>query len=227
MFMRKIAIIPIKQISKRIPGKNFKLFCGVPLYKYIISSAVNSESFEEIYIDTDSEIIKEYAKKLNLSIIHRPENLTLDSVNGNDLIVNAYNQINSKADFIFQLFATAPLLSSLTIKQCVEEFISNSDKYDSCLTVTEENGWFWFKSQPVNYRPNILPRSQDAPNLVKESTGLYGITERSLLKYKCRIGDSPLMYEISQVESLDIDTDIEFDFAEYTAKNQKAQNTII
>jgi len=225
--MRIIAIIPIKQISKRIPGKNFKLFCGIPLYKYIISNTVNSESFDEIYIDTDSEIIKEYAKKLNLSIIHRPENLTLDSVNGNDLIVNAYDQINLKADFIFQLFATAPLLSSLTIKQCVDEFISNSDKYDSCFTVTEENGWFWFNSQPVNYRPNILPRSQDAPNLIKESTGLYGITEKSLLKYKSRIGGTPLMYKISEVESLDIDTDFEFDFAEHTAKSKNVKNNII
>lgn len=225
--MKKIAIIPIKQISKRVPGKNFRLFCEHPLYKYIISNTVNSKSFDEIYIDTDSEIIKEYAKKLNLRIIHRPENLTLDSVNGNDLIVKGYEQINSNADFIFQLFATAPLLSSLTIKQCVDKFISNSEKYDSCFTVTDENGWFWFNSQPVNYRPNILPRSQDAPNLVKESTGLYGITEKSLLKYKSRIGANPLMYEISEIESLDIDTDFEFKFAEHTAKSLKNKTIIL
>ena len=47
-------------------------------------------------------------------------------------------------DFIFQLFATAPLLSSLTIKQCVDKFISNSQKYDSCFTVTDDWGE-WLK----------------------------------------------------------------------------------
>ena len=225
--MKIIAIIPIKQISRRVPGKNFKLFCGIPLYKYIISNTINSKSFDEIYIDTDSEEIKDYALSLNLKIIHRPKELTSDSVNGNDLIVKGYEKINLQADIIFQLFATAPLLSHKTIKSCVNEFTSKADEYDSCFTVTEENGWFWFNSQPINYLPNILPRSQDAPNLTKESTGLYAITEKALLKYKSRIGARPLMYKIPEIESLDIDTDFEFEFAEFTAKNLKEKTKIL
>ena len=225
--MIKIAIIPIKQVSKRVPGKNFRLFCGHPLYKYIISNTVNSSSFDEIYIDTDSEEIKSYAKKLNLKIIDRPEELTLDNINGNDLIVNAYSKIDRKADLVFQLFATAPLLSKDSIKKCVNEFSLKIDKFDSCFTVTEENGWFWFNTLPVNYQPNILPRSQDAPNLIKETTGLYAITSKALLKYKSRIGAKPLMIKIPEIEALDIDTDYEFSFAEYTANNLKTKTNIL
>ena len=35
----------------------------------------------------------------------------------------------------------------------------------------------WFK-KPINYRPKILPRSQDARPVIIETTGLYGITKR-------------------------------------------------
>ena len=225
--MKKIAIIPIKQVSKRVPGKNFRLFCGHPLYKYIISNTINSSCFDEIYIDTDSDEIKSYAFNLNLKIIDRPEELTRDNVNGNDLIFNAYSKIDSKADIIFQLFATAPLLSKDSIKNCVEKFSSKIEHYDSCFTITEENGWFWFNSLPVNYQPNILPRSQDAPNLIKETTGLYAITSKALLKYKSRIGAKPLMIKIPEVEALDIDTDYEFSFAEHASNFLKSKTNIL
>lgn len=225
--MKKIAIIPIKQVSKRVPGKNFRLFCGHPLYKYIISNTINSSCFDEIYIDTDSDEIKSYAFNLNLKIIDRPEELTRDNVNGNDLIFNAYSKIDSKADIIFQLFATAPLLSKDSIKNCVEKFSSKIDYYDSCFTITEENGWFWFNSLPVNYQPNILPRSQDAPNLIKETTGLYAITSKALLKYKSRIGAKPLMIKIPEIEALDIDTDYEFSFAEHASNFLKSKTNIL
>lgn len=207
-----VAFIPIKSVSKRIPGKNFKLFCGYPLYKYIITAAVNSKAFDNIYVDTDSGEIKEFAVRKGAQIIDRPEYMTADNVNGNDLLVYEYETVKN-GDFLFQLFATAPLLKAETIKKCVD-FLKNNKDYDSIFTATEEKGWFWFNDLPINYRPDILPRSQDAKHLLKESTGLYGITKEALLKYKCRIGARPKPFLIPPEEALDIDTEDEFELAQ-------------
>ena len=215
--MTKAAFIPIKTTSKRVPGKNFRELNGVPLYKYIISNAVESHAFDEIYIDTDSDEILSYAETLNLKTIIRLDELAADDANGNDLL-NYHHKKFPNFKYYFQLFATAPLLKPDSIFECVNK-LTESNECDSILTVTKECGWFWFKGNPVNYEPSILPRSQDADMLIKESTGLYGIKKESLEKHSCRIGVKPIMHEIDPIESLDIDTEHEFFLAEKLATN--------
>jgi CMP-N-acetylneuraminic acid synthetase len=219
-----VAFIPIKSVSKRVPGKNFRLFCGHPLYQYIITSAINSGAFDTICVDTDSDEIKEFAASKGAQIIDRPEYMTADSINGNDLLIYDYEEVKS-GDYLFQLFATAPLMKAETIRECVE-FLKNNQDYDSIFTATEETGWFWFNDLPVNFRPEILPRSQDAKHLVKESTGLYGITREALLKYACRTGARPKPFLISPEEALDIDTEHEFEFAQSVGYRLKVNELI-
>ena len=75
--------------------------------------------------------------------------------------------------------------------------------------------WFWFKKNPVNYNPKILPRSQDAKPMVFETTGLYGIRKTSLHKNKCRIGKKPYFYEVSDEEAIDLDSNKDFEYLKY------------
>ena len=213
----KAAFIPIKTTSKRVPGKNFRRLNGEPLYKYIISNTIESQAFDEIFIDTDSEEILSYAKGLSLRTIMRLDELAADNANGNDLL-NFHHKKFPNFEYYFQLFATAPLLKPDSISKCVN-LLTASSEADSILTVTKECGWFWFQGQPVNYDPKVLPRSQDAEMLTKESTGLYGIQKDALKKYSCRIGAKPIMHEIEPIESLDIDTEHEFLLAEKLAKD--------
>ncbi len=213
-----IAFIPIKSNSTRVPGKNFKKFGGVPLYEHIITNAVMSKAFDKIYVDTDSDEIKKFARARDCEIIKRPDYMTKDDVNGNDLLIYDYNVVR-EGKYLFQLFATAPLLKPHTINNCVNFLKGNSDAYDSVFSATEENGWFWFKDHPVNYNPSYLPRSQDAQHVIQESTGLYGITKDALLKYKCRIGKKPHPYLINSLEAIDLDTEEDFKLAELIYKN--------
>ena len=197
--------------------KNFRSLNGKPLYKYIIENALQADCFDEIYVDTDSEEIKNFCKNLNMNIIHREERMTRDDVNGNDLLVHQIRVLGEKVsseDLIFQLFATAPFLKPQSIRESVEELRSNLDQYDSIFTATEESGWHWFKGQPVNFRPVVLPRSQDSEHVVKESTGLYGIKKSALERYHCRIGAKPIVKLINPTEAVDLDTDLDFSFAE-------------
>ena len=106
------------------------------------------------------------------------------------------------------------VLKPETIRECVDK-LTHSSKHDSILTATEEYGWFWYKDQPVNYQPNILPRSQDATPVVKETTGLYGISKRAYERYRCRVGATPYFYIIrDRKECIDLDTLEDFNLAE-------------
>ena len=204
--MKVVCIIPIKKKSKRVKGKNFKKINGKPLFRFLLDKLLKS-NFDEIYIDSDSNIIKRYCKSKGYKFVNRLSSLSKDNANGNDLL--NYHQKIIKADLYFQLFVTAPLLSIKSINKCIS-ILKKTKKHDSILTCNEIFSWFWFNKKPVNYKPEILPRSQDAKPIIMETTGLYGIKSNALKKYKCRIGKKPYFYKVNQKESFDLDTQEDF-----------------
>ena len=211
--MRYIVLICARGGSKGLPGKNIKLLGDKPLYQYIIDHCIEAECFDSIYVDTDSEDIKAYCFQNKVKWIERKPELTLDTANGNDVFHYDIDHIDDY-DFYFQLYATEPFLKPLTIQACVDK-LTHSSKHDSILTATEEYGWHWFQNQPVNYQPNILPRSQDAPPVIKETTGLYGISKRAYDRFRCRVGGTPYFYILNdRKECIDLDTQEDFVSAE-------------
>ena len=209
--MKVVAIIPIKEMSKRVKSKNFRSFCGEPLYRFFMKKLIDSP-FDEIFIDTDSAEISEYTREMGWGVIERVPELVADSANGNHLLVSEAKMVN--ADIYFQLFITAPLLLPQTIHEAYK-IITSKMEYDSLFTATEIYSWFWYNNKPVNYDPKVLPRSQDATPIVKETTGLYAIRREALLKHKCRIGENPYMLYVDEVEAMDIDTEQDFRIAEF------------
>jgi len=204
--MKCIAFIPIKKNSTRVKKKNFKILGKKKLYQYFLDK-IRKCNFDDVYVDSDSNEIKNYCKKVKIKFIERKKSLSKDTANGNDLL-NYHNRL-VKADLYFQLFVTAPLLSVKTINKCIK-LLKNSKKHDSILTSHKIYSWFWFNDKPINYKPKILPRSQDAKPIIVETTGLYGIKYKALKKLKCRIGKKPYFFNVDKKEALDLDTNDDF-----------------
>ncbi len=214
--MRTACFIPIKANSERVKGKNLRVLNGKPLYMYICEHVKEAEVFDDVFIDTNSSEIAEYAKSMGYSIIERLPELALNTANGNDLLMHHY-ELYPDYDYYFQLFATAPYMQARTIRTSWEK-LTSSTEYDSCFTATENHGFYWLADNPMNYRPCILPRSQDMLPVIEETTGLYGITKESLVKYHCRIGRKPYIHIVSKFEAVDINTEEDWKVAEYVGK---------
>jgi len=209
-----VAIVPIKKKSKRVPGKNFIKINGIPLYQILLKKLIKC-NFDKIYVDSDSEIIRKFCKKNGLFFIKRLPHLAKDNANGNDLL--NYHQKIIKADYYFQVFITAPLMSIKTVNKCINILLRRKN-YDSILTIQSIYSWFWFNKKPINYKPKLLPRSQDAKPVIIETTGLYGITSKALKKIKCRIGKTPYFFEVPNKESLDLDNKKDFEYLKFITK---------
>ena len=67
--MKSACFIPIKSNSERVPGKNFRELNGKRLYQYICEHVQEADVFDDIYVDTNSEEVKEYAGKKGFVII--------------------------------------------------------------------------------------------------------------------------------------------------------------
>lgn len=211
--MKTACFIPIKEHSERVSGKNFRVLCGKKLYEWVLEHVIEANCFDDVYVDTNSDEIKEYAASRRIFVIDRLESLALDTANGNDLLMY-HRKIKPDYDYYFQLFATAPFLQPESITLCANALTSSSE-YDSCFTALKNNSFYWFNAQPVNYRPGILPRSQDMTPVVEETTGMYGITAESLDRYRCRIGKNPYAHFVSKFEAVDINTEDDLKIADF------------
>lgn len=214
--MKTACFIPIKANSERVLGKNFRVLNGKKLYQYICEHVKSANVFDDVYVDTNSEEIATYAVEQGFGVIERKPELAQNTANGNDLLVYHYQQF-PQYDYYFQLFATAPYLQPETIRTCVEK-LTSSEEYDSCFTATENHGFYWLANSPINYRPGILPRSQDMLAVVEETTGLYGICRASLERYRCRIGRKPYIHTVSKFEAVDINTEEDLEIAQYIGR---------
>lgn len=214
--MKTACFIPIKANSERVPGKNFRPLNGKKLYEYICEHVKQADVFDDVFVDTNSEEITAYAQQMGFNTIERKPELAQNTANGNDLLVHHYLQF-PQYDYYFQLFATAPYLQPETIKVCVEK-LTGSEEYDSCFTATENHGFYWLANNPINYRPGILPRSQDMLAVVEETTGLYGICRSSLERYRCRIGRKPYIHTVGKFEAVDINTEEDLEVAQYIGR---------
>jgi pseudaminic acid cytidylyltransferase len=114
--MSSIAIIPARGGSKRIPGKNKKLFLGKPIITYSIEAALQSSLFDEVMVSTDDPEIAEIAKQLGASVP-----FLRSSETSNDLatlaeviqeVLATYNGLNKKFDTVCCVLPTAPFVSS-------------------------------------------------------------------------------------------------------------------
>ena len=115
--MNIIAIVPIKHHSSRVPGKNFRLMNGKPLYYYILETLLKSNYITKIIVDTNSPIVKEGIKKKFSSVVvsDRPEHLWGDSVSTNTLLLDLIEREKLNGDLYLQTHCTNPLLKIETI----------------------------------------------------------------------------------------------------------------
>ena len=220
--MKKIyALIPIKHNSERVPGKNFRLMNGNPLYKYILDTLKKSKYISKIYVNTDSSYLANELQKYypEIFIYDRPANLVGGDVPTNDLFIDMINTLQLDADYYFQTHATNPLLQVETIDDCIESFLNKKDKYDSLFSVKEIKTRLYNKdATALNHNIRELIPTQNLEPLYEENSCMYLFSKNSLFKYGHRIGSKPFMYTMSNIESQDIDIEDDFILTEMLIK---------
>jgi len=211
-----VALVPMRQHSERIPGKNYRNFAGRPLYHFIVLSLSNCPLINQIVIDTDSRVIMEDAIRHfpHVQLIERPEHLRDGRVPMNEVLI--YDTSVVKADYYLQTHSTNPLLRSETITKALRLFLENVSLYDSLFSVTRLQVRLWdTNGKAINHDPHVLLRTQDLPPVYEENSCLYIFSGEKLRERHNRIGEKPLMYEIDRAEAWDIDEEIDFQIAEF------------
>jgi pseudaminic acid cytidylyltransferase len=110
-----VAIIPARSGSKRIPGKNMRIFRGKPIIAYSIEAARKTELFDRMIISTDSLDIAEIGRKYGAEVpFVRPAGLADDLTGIDPVLLHAVNWLiehDCRPEYFCCIFATAPMIS--------------------------------------------------------------------------------------------------------------------
>lgn len=217
-----VALLPMKANSERVKGKNFKIFNGKPLFQWILDSLLALPEIDQVVINTDARnILADHGLVDTDRILIRDRKAEIcgDFVSMN--LVLADDVANVPADVYLMTHTTNPLLSSATIRQCLNQFLEAQiqGKADSLFTVNRFQTRFYREDgSAINHDPDNLIRTQDLEPWYEENSNLYIFTAESFNKTKARIGKSPMMYLAPRLESLDIDDQTDWAIAEAVAK---------
>lgn len=224
--MQITALIPMRHHSQRVPGKNYRLLDGKPLYQHILLTLQHCPEITRIAVDTDSEEIIDGLQRLfpEVVIIPRPDTLKADNIAMNDILLYDVSQV--PADLYLQTHSTNPLLTSATISKAIHTLLNAMPGKDSLFSVTRlQTRLYDAQGKAINHDPKVLLQTQELPPVYEENSCIYLFTADSLKKNKARIGAAPILFETDPDESWDIDEEIDFKMAELMLKaNQGCLN---
>lgn len=209
--MKTVAFVCLKEQSQRLAGKNFLLLDGKPLYRHVLETLSKVHQLSHIYVYSSSP---KFANNLpsGTSWMPRDEKLDSDETSGTDLFRSFAELVDS--DYYLLAHSTSPFLKSETIEKLFQIF--DDPRFDSAFTGEIMSDYFWFDGAPVNFNTTgPLPRTQELSPLARESNGAYLYGRDMILSHGRRVGFQPLIIEQSPEESIDIDTDFDWNLANY------------
>ena len=217
------ALVPMRHHSQRVPGKNYRLLAGRPLFHYIIGTLLKVPEIDRVVVDTDSEPVMESLRHTfpEVKIINRPERLRADDIAMNEILKHDTSQV--EAGFYLQTHSTNPLLRPETISSAIQTYLANSATCDSLFSVTRLQTRLYDRfGGAINHDPSVLIQTQDLPPVYEENSCLYLFTRENLLKRNHRIGEHPFMFEIDADEAWDIDEELDFAVCEFLMSRKRS-----
>lgn len=222
----KIAIIPARGGSKRIPNKNIKLFYGKPIIAWSIEAALAAKIFDYVIVSTDSNEIAEIANEFGAEVpFMRPPELSGDFVGVTDVVCHATQwgvDQGWKIEHVCCILPTAPLINLGDIRQGYVDLIR--ENYSFVISATDFASPIFRSFQEERrgvkmFFPNKFnARSQDLPVAIHDAAQFYWGTAAAWLSKQRAFGSETGVVKIPRWRVQDIDTEDDWMMAELLAK---------
>lgn len=220
--MKRVAIIPARGGSKRVPRKNVRLFLGRPVIAYSIDAAREAGCFDLVLVSTEDEEIAGIARGLGAEVpFMRSEATATDHASTADVVSEVLGKLDEAGqpfDEYCCVYATAPLLTADRIRQALQALESSGA--DAAITVTRfrtpvqralsvDGGRLEFL-----WPENALKRTQDLAPAFHDCGQLYWGRVEAFLAQRKMFMARTIPVEVPEAECQDLDTEEDFALAE-------------
>ncbi len=214
--MKIAAYVPIKLNNTRTPGKNIKpLSDGKPLCNLLFDALSKVSNIDEKYCFCSDESIKDYLTP-EIEFLKRDKSLDSNNTQCHEIMRAFVDKINP--DIIVLTHVTSPFLRSETLETCINKVVSG--EYDSAFTVERVRDFLWKDGKSMNFDASKAPRTQDLPEIYRETNGCFVLKREVFEKTNRKVGFKPYLCELTFPETVDINYPEDFLMADliYTSK---------
>ena len=230
--MQRLAIIPARGGSKRIPKKNIKEFLGKPIISYAIKNAINSDLFDEVMVSTDDIEIAAISKSYGANIPFIRSSKTADDYATTiEVISEVLNEYQKKGKTFNEACCIYPCTPLLQLNRLIESFkLLEKNNYDCVFPILRYgfpiqravrlNG---FGKVEMIHPKHLITRSQDLEPSYHDAGQFYSFNVDKMILHKKLLTENTGYIELSEMEAQDIDNLIDWELAEvkYKIKNNK------
>lgn len=219
--MRILCVIPVRGGSKGVPGKNRRLVAGRPLVCWSIGQALEAKAGLDVLVSTDDAELAQIAAEAGADVpFLRPAELAQDDTPTEPVIQHAIDFRTAQGrrpEAVMLLQATSPLRLPGTLDRAVDQFSATG--VDSLVGVVPQTPFLWRTGAAprAHYNVDARPRRQEltADELFYRETGSLYLTRTELYTERAnRIGGQVGLFEMDEVEGVDIDTLVDLRVAE-------------
>lgn len=222
-----LCVIPARGGSKGVPRKNLRDLAGKPLIVWTIEQALAVPELD-VLVTTDDEEIAAVARSAGARVPWlRPADLAEDTTPTEPVVRHAIGQVTQESgrpDAVMLLQATSPLRREDTLARALREF--RATDVDSLVGVVPQAPFLWQATEPPTaaYDVAARPRRQDLTRETlryRETGSLYVTRTEIYEQFDNRLGGRIGLFVMDENEGIDIDTELDLDWA---SKLMQAKN---
>ena len=233
--MKRLAIIPARGGSKRIPNKNIRDFCGQPMITHVLGAARASGLFSKVHVSTESESIRDVAAQFGFPPdFPRPAELADDHTPIMPVLRHAAQEYANRGvhfDEVWLLMACAPLIDGKDLS-CAATLFQQAGSEQPLLAVSEYPApieWAFSRGENGALTPvqagMFAVRSQDLEKRYFDAGSFAVFPASRVLESQGAGSDSGFIgYVLSKGTAIDIDDEQDWQLAEaiYRVKAARA-----
>lgn len=227
--MKILGTICARGGSKEVKNKNIRELAGKPLIAYTIECLKKWKKADRIVCSTDSEKIAEIARLYGAETpFLRPKELATDNAPKLNVIQHAVKfceeKNKTKYDIIVDLDPTAPLRNQKFLEESFKKFLASGANNLYSVCKARKNPYFNMVELDENGYAHLCKKSsvacrQEAKAVYELNASIYIYNRDFLLNTNSLHSDKTVIYEMPDVASVDIDSELDFQFVEFLLKN--------
>lgn len=207
-------VVPVRLGSTRCINKNLRPFAGTSLFDLKLDQLKPLK--DKVVVSSSASEVLQHAKDRGFQVHLRDPWYSRSETTGAEF----YECLSSAINTEWMLYTTAmcPFVSANMYIDSINLLSNQLDTYN-CLASSTLVKQFLYDRGPINFSQGHAPRSQDLPD-IRYTNFAINIARTSFVKEKrALVDDKPLWYDLNQLESIDIDTEFDFQCAELLYKH--------
>lgn len=223
---KRVAVIPVRAGSRRLPNKNILPFGDSNLLVHKIRQLKKVATLDGVVVSSDSDLMLEMATKEGVEIHKRaPEYCDEKTKTFNEVIENVAQNID--CDILMWAPCVCPLTTIESYQKAIEIYEQKVEKdklYDSVISGKRFKEYLFDEKGPLNWNPEHHVPSQQLPEWKTIVNGFYISSRDKMIEWKYLYGKKPYIYILDKKEAVDIDDAEDFEVAKALLRGANHEN---